>query len=114
MKQIIQNIRNGKLKVIQVPEPITKAGHVLIANVFSVISAGTEKMVIDLARKSLLGKARERPDQVRRVLEKWCDERFFNTLAQVKFRLSVPSSGQHGDQRGCRREIKGEWTAFLS
>jgi predicted dehydrogenase/threonine dehydrogenase-like Zn-dependent dehydrogenase len=90
MKQLIQNIRNGKLKVIQVPEPITKAGHVLIANVFSVISAGTEKMVIDLARKSLLGKARERPDQVRRVLEKWRNEGFFNTLAQVREKLDEP------------------------
>ena len=90
MEQLIQNIRNGKLKVIQVPEPITKAGHVLIANVFSVISAGTEKMVIDLARKSLLGKARERPDQVRRVLEKWRNEGFFNTLAQVREKLDEP------------------------
>ena len=87
MKQLIQNIRNGKLKVIQVPEPITKAGHVLIANVFSVISAGTEKMAMELAKKSLLGKAMERPDQVRRVLEKWRNEGFFNTLAQVREKL---------------------------
>jgi predicted dehydrogenase/threonine dehydrogenase-like Zn-dependent dehydrogenase len=90
MKQLIQNIRNGKLKVIQVPEPITKASHVLIANVFSVISAGTEKMAMELAKKTLLGKAMERPDQVRRVLEKWRNEGFFNTLAQVREKLDEP------------------------
>jgi predicted dehydrogenase/threonine dehydrogenase-like Zn-dependent dehydrogenase len=90
MRQIIQNIHNGKLSVVEVPDPMVRAAHVLIANVFSVISAGTDKMVIDLARKSLLGKARERPDQVRRVLEKWRNEGFFNTLAQVREKLDEP------------------------
>ncbi len=90
MKQIVQNIRTGKLGVIQVPDPIARPGHVLIANAFSVISAGTEKMAIELAQKSLLGKARERPDQVRRVLEKWRNEGFFNTLVQVREKLDEP------------------------
>jgi len=90
MHQVIQNIHNGRLSVINVPEPITKAGHVLIADVFSVISAGTEKMAMELAKKSLLGKAMERPDQVRRVLEKWRNEGFFNTLAQVREKLDEP------------------------
>jgi len=76
--------------VIQVPDPIAKPGHVVIANAFSVISAGTEKMAMDLSKKSLLGKAKERPDQVRRVLEKWRNEGFFNTLAQVQEKLDEP------------------------
>ena len=71
MQQVIQNIRNGRLSVATVPDPLVRPGHVLIANSYSVISAGTEKIAIELAQKSLLGKARERPDQVRRVLEKW-------------------------------------------
>ena len=58
MKQIIQNIHNGKLKVVQVPDPLVRPGQVLIANISSVISSGTERMVMDLARKSLLGKAK--------------------------------------------------------
>ena len=70
MKQIIQNIRSGQLKVATVPEPAVIAGQVLIANQASLVSAGTEKMIMDLAKKSLLGKARERPDHVQRVLEK--------------------------------------------
>lgn len=90
MKQIIQNIRNGKLSVSKAPEPMAQPGHVLIANAASVISAGTEKMTMDLARKSLLGKARERPDQVRRVMEKVRNEGFFQTLRQVREKLDEP------------------------
>jgi predicted dehydrogenase/threonine dehydrogenase-like Zn-dependent dehydrogenase len=90
MQQVIQNIRNGKLSVKQIPDPIVKPGHVLIANVFSVISAGTERAAIELARKSLLGKARERPDQVRRVLEKIRNEGILNTISQVREKLDEP------------------------
>ena len=90
MRQIIQNIRNGKLSVATIPEPMVQPGHVLIANAASVISAGTEKMTMDLARKSLLGKARERPDQVRRVVEKLKNEGFFQTLSQVREKLDEP------------------------
>jgi predicted dehydrogenase/threonine dehydrogenase-like Zn-dependent dehydrogenase len=90
LQQVIQNIRNGKLTVVTVPDPVVSPGHVLIANVCSVISAGTEKSVMELARKSLVGKARERPDQVKRVLEKLKNEGFFNTLRQVIERLDEP------------------------
>lgn len=90
MHQVIQNIRNGKLSVARVPEPMVQPGHVLIGNAVSVISAGTEKTTIDLARKSLLGKARQRPDQVRRVLEKLRNEGFFQTLSQVREKLDEP------------------------
>ena len=87
MHQVLQNIGNGKLGISAVPEPVARAGHVLIANACSLISAGTEKMVMDLAKKSLLGKARERPDHVRRVLEKIRNEGFFTTLQQVREKL---------------------------
>ena len=92
MQQIVQNIRTGKLSVTAIPDPLARPGHVLIANAASVISAGTEKTAMKLARKSLLGKARERPDQVRRVLEKLRNEGFFQTLAQVRERLDEPMS----------------------
>jgi predicted dehydrogenase/NADPH:quinone reductase-like Zn-dependent oxidoreductase len=73
-----------------VPDPIARVGNVLIANARSLISAGTEKAAMELAQKSLLGKARERPDQVRRVLEKLKTEGFFRTLVQVRERLDEP------------------------
>jgi len=90
MHQVIQNIRNGKLSVKEIPDPIVKPGHVLIANAFSVISAGTERAAIELAKKSLLGKAKQRPDQVRRVLEKLKNEGILNTISQVRERLDEP------------------------
>jgi predicted dehydrogenase len=88
--QVIQEVRSGKLVVAEVPAPLAQPGEVLIANIASVISAGTERMVIDLAKKSLLGKARERPDLVRRVLEKCRNEGVLTTLRQVRERLDTP------------------------
>ncbi len=90
MKQIVQNLRNGQLSLLDVPTPIATPGEVLIANQASLISAGTERMTMDLAKKSLLGKARERPDQVRRVLEKIRNEGLWNTIQQVKRKLDDP------------------------
>lgn len=90
MQQVLQDIRQGKLSVREVPAPLAGAGQVLIANACSLVSAGTEKMVMDLAKKSLLGKARERPDHVRRVLEKIRSEGLLNTLRQVREKLDAP------------------------
>jgi len=92
MQQVLQNIRNGKLSVAEVPDPVVRPGQVLIANAASVISAGTEKTAMELAQKSLLGKARERPDHVRRVLEKLRNEGLLNTVRQVRERLDEPMS----------------------
>ena len=90
MKQVIQNIRTGNLAIDNIPLPSCSAGQVLIANQASLISAGTEKMVMDLAKKSLIGKARERPDQVRRVVEKIRNEGLVNTIQQVRQKLDEP------------------------
>ena len=92
MQQVVQDLRSGKLRVVTLPDPLARPGQVLVANVCSVISAGTEKTTLELARKSLLGKARERPDQVRRVLEKLRREGLFSALAQVRERLDEPLS----------------------
>lgn len=87
MQQVVQNLRTGRLELSVLPEPVVQPGEVLIANRASVISAGTEKIAMDLARKSLLGKALERPDQVRRVLEKLKTEGLISTVAQVRAKL---------------------------
>jgi len=83
-------MRTGRLTVATVPEPLAQPHHVLIANTASIISAGTEKMTRDLARKSLLSKARDRPDQVRRVLEKMRNEGLLQTVSQVRQKLDEP------------------------
>lgn len=90
MQQIVQDLRRGQLKIVDLPDPVARPGHVVIANAASVISAGTERMVRELAKKSLLQKARERPDHVRRVLQKLRQEGFWNTLEQVTSKLSEP------------------------
>lgn len=90
MHQVVQNVRNGRLNVTQVPEPLVRPGHVLIQNACSVISPGTEKMVIDLASKSLIGKARARPDHVRQIIDKMRTQGIFNTIQQVFEKLNEP------------------------
>lgn len=90
MQQITQNVRSGLLEIVSVPQPAARANHVVIANHRSVISAGTEKMARDLAQKSLLAKAKERPDHVRRVLDKVRNEGLWNTVQQVQAKLDEP------------------------
>ncbi len=90
MRQILQQIDSGRTAVREVPAPVCGRREVLIANHASLLSAGTEKMVLDLARKSLLGKACERPDQVRRVLEKLRREGVLETIRQVRAKLQDP------------------------
>ncbi|MGN6752860.1 MAG: bi-domain-containing oxidoreductase [Intrasporangium sp.] len=69
MKQVAQNYRTGELAVLEVPPPACRAGGVLVRTLYSLISTGTELMKVTEARLSLLGKARARPDQVRKVLD---------------------------------------------
>ncbi|MEP7271868.1 MAG: zinc-binding alcohol dehydrogenase, partial [Acidobacteriota bacterium] len=90
MKQVIQSFRSGALKVDDVPETVVKAGGILVLNAASLVSAGTEKMVIDLAQKSLLGKARQRPDLVRQVITKVRRDGFLSTFRTVQARLDAP------------------------
>lgn len=69
MKQVAQNYRSGELVVLDAPTPACKPGGVLVRTLYSLISTGTELMKVTEARLSLLGKARARPDQVRKVLD---------------------------------------------
>jgi predicted dehydrogenase/threonine dehydrogenase-like Zn-dependent dehydrogenase len=68
MKQVIQNFKTGELRVTDVPQPALRAGGVLIRNHYSCISVGTEGASVKLAQRNLLGKAQERPDLVRKVI----------------------------------------------
>ncbi|MFN0109926.1 MAG: bi-domain-containing oxidoreductase [Blastocatellia bacterium] len=90
MKQVIQNFRSGVLKVDEVPESICRSGGILVNNVASLVSAGTEKMTVDLAQKSLVGKAAERPDLVRQVWAKLRKDGLMATLRTVKAKLDAP------------------------
>ena len=69
MEQLTQKLRSGELRVQEVPLPYLTAGQLLVRNHYSLISAGTEGSTVKTARKSLIGKAKERPEQVKQVLE---------------------------------------------
>ena len=90
MKQIVNNFKTGKLQLIEVPSPVCQEGGILIKTVHSVVSVGTEKMMIELAKKSLLNKAKERPDQVRQVIDKVKKEGLIPTYKKVMNLLDEP------------------------
>ena len=90
MRQVIQEVRSGATRVKEIPAPLVVPGHVLMATVASAISAGTERYVVDLARKSLIGKARQRPEDVKRVFQKMRQEGILSTLTQVSAKLDDP------------------------
>jgi len=90
MKQVIQSARTGKLALREVPEPKVRAGHLLVRTRASLISAGTERMVVDFARKSLTGKARARPDLVKKVIGKARRDGLAATAQAVMARLDEP------------------------
>jgi len=89
MKQILQNQRTGELKVADVPVPILQRGRVLVRTAASLVSAGTERISLQLAQKSLLGKARERPDLVKQVVQKYKTEGLVSTVNAVRAKLDA-------------------------
>lgn len=91
MKQIIQNYRTGKLELAEVPIPLGSSSNVLVKNFTSLISIGTERSIIELGQKSLLGKAKTRPDLVKRFMEKAKREGFVKTFKEALGRLDNPT-----------------------
>jgi predicted dehydrogenase len=90
MKQIIQSYRTGELWLADVPSPAVKSGGVVVQTAASLVSAGTERMIVELAKKSLLGKAQARPDLVRKVIDKIKTEGFGPTMTKVFAKLDTP------------------------
>ncbi|HEY9076266.1 MAG TPA: bi-domain-containing oxidoreductase [Anaerolineaceae bacterium] len=90
MKQLLQNMRSGQTIVAEVPCPSVRPGMVLIRTATSLVSAGTERMLVEFAEKSLLGKARSRPDLVRQVLDKARREGLLPTITAAFNRLDQP------------------------
>lgn len=87
MKQVVQSIGDGALRVVEVPAPTCGPSEVLVSTTRSLLSTGTEKAVRELASGGLLDKARARPDLVRQVLKKARAEGVRNTLQAVRTRL---------------------------
>ena len=90
MKQVLQNLRNGATTVADVPTPTVKPNTALVRTAASLVSAGTERMVVEFAEKSLLGKARSRPDLVRQMIDKARREGLLTTIEAAFNRLDQP------------------------
>jgi predicted dehydrogenase len=90
MKQLIQSFKTGELGLFKVPAPVCQENGVLVETKVSLVSAGTEKMLVDFAKKSMLAKAKDRPDLVKQVVDKMKKEGVKNTLEKVFTKLDTP------------------------
>ena len=92
MKQVLHYLRNGALDIGDVPVPAVGPGDVLVQSHYSFVSVGTEKMKVSQARMSLVQKARERPDQVKLVLNTLKEQGLVPTMRKVQERLKAPTT----------------------
>jgi predicted dehydrogenase len=92
MKQLLQDLSNGQIKIQEVPCPRAIAGHLLVRTAVSLVSAGTERMLLEFGKANLLGKARQQPDRVREAWDKVRTDGLLPTIEAVRARLEQPIS----------------------
>ena len=90
MKQLLQDMKSGETRIAEVPVPQPSSNAALVRTATSLVSVGTERMLVKFAQQSLLGKAKSRPDLVRQVLEKAQREGLLTTLEAATNRLDQP------------------------
>jgi len=90
MKQILQNLGSGETILADVPAPGARSGHLLVATAHTMVSLGTEKMLLEFGRASLLDKARQQPERVKQVLAKIRTDGLLPTLEAVRSKLDQP------------------------
>lgn len=90
MRQILQDMNSGKTSLIECPSPALKSASLMIATTVSLISAGTERMLVGFGKASYIDKARQQPEKVKMVLDKAITEGIGSTFAAVRSKLSQP------------------------
>lgn len=90
MKQILQSFKTGEMWLAEVPAPLCKGKGAVVKTCASFVSAGTERMLAEFAKKGIVGKALQMPDQVKKVIRKMKTEGFFATLEKVRAKLDQP------------------------
>lgn len=90
MQQLIQSLKDGKTSLQDIPAPLVRKGHVVIRTTRSLVSLGTERMLVEFGKSSLIAKARQQPDKVKQVLEKIQSEGLVPTLEAVFNKLEQP------------------------
>src|SRR6185369_9026410 len=92
MKQVLQNRKTGRPFVGEVPLPALQRGRVLVRTVASLISAGTERMAVEMVSKGLVNEARQRPDLVKAVVSKVKTDGLLNTFASVRDKMAASTT----------------------
>jgi predicted dehydrogenase/threonine dehydrogenase-like Zn-dependent dehydrogenase len=90
LKQIIQSFKTGYTELEEVPAPIVGRGNLLIQTTYSLVSLGTERMLVEFGKSNLISKARQQPDKVKQVLDKMRSEGIMPTLEAVFNKLEQP------------------------
>lgn len=90
MKQIFHNLSSGDSELVAAPVPKARRGCLLIDSTVSLISTGTERMLVDFGKSGLMGKARSQPEKVRQVLSKVATDGLINTVDAVRSKLGQP------------------------
>ncbi len=90
MKQVLQDLANGQTTVVEAPTPTPGPGQLLLRTTRTLISAGTERMLVDFGRASYLEKARQQPEKVRQVLDKVRTDGLLTTIEAVRSKLGQP------------------------
>ena len=90
MKQLFQNMKNGETRIKDLPIPVPGKGSALVQTAYSLVSAGTERSLVEFSEKSLAGKAVSRPDLVKQVLSKAKREGIFSSVQAAFNRLDQP------------------------
>lgn len=90
MKQILQHLRTGEMELAELPSPLVGRGQLLVQTRASVISAGTERMLVEFSQANLIQKARQKPDKVKQVLDKMKTDGLMPTLEAVFRKLDEP------------------------
>lgn len=90
MKQILQSFKTGKTELAELPAPMVKKGQVLIQTTRSLVSLGTERMLVEFGKANLISKARQQPDKVKMVIDKIKAEGLIPTLETVFNKLEQP------------------------
>jgi predicted dehydrogenase/threonine dehydrogenase-like Zn-dependent dehydrogenase len=90
MKQILQDLSNGETSLIDVPCPKNIKSNILIATNNTVVSAGTERMLVNFGKASYINKARQQPDKVKMVLNKVVTDGLMTTVDAVRSKLDQP------------------------
>ncbi len=90
MKQLLQNLTTGQTKLTDVPTPQTSSRQLLLNTAVSLISAGTERMLVDFGKVNYLQKARQQPEKVRKVLDKIKTDGLLPAIDAVQSKLDQP------------------------